>query len=261
MPDSRFTEVEVALLVCADEPEAVADAIAGLADIGGYALTPEPEQAIHDLYFDFDDGRLAAHGIALRVRNVNARTLLTVKGPGRRAGAGAHDRMEVEGDWSLRALSHALHIIAGFDVEVPELVETAGPRESHAALANLGLTVIQDRRTLRRPRRVARAKKPDANLAELAVDIVDYMFDRGGARLFEVEVETTHLAGSLVLSEISGALLRRWPRELRRWEYSKITTGLALAEAAENGSLAHILSADGTVKAEGCGELEQILGG
>lgn len=260
MARGRDREIEVTLMVCTPEPGTVADEVAALTDIGGYALTPEPDQSIHDLYFDFDDGRLGERGLAFRVRNLDGHDLLTVKGPGRRTATGAKDRLEVEGDWSLGVLGRALHLLAGLGVDVPEDVPPAGPPQPRPALERLGLVVVQDRRTRRRPRRVTRIGGSDDPLAELAVDAVVYHFFPGEARLFEIEIETARLAGSLVLPQLAGALLNRWPGQLRRWPHSKLATGFALAALAGAGSIASFTDRDGVLEPEAWERLEDHLG-
>jgi inorganic triphosphatase YgiF len=260
MARRRKREVEVALAVCSPEPALVADAIAEATDIGGYALERQPEQAIHDRYFDFDDGRLGDRGLAFRVRNLDGRDILTLKGPGRRTISDGTDRFEVEGEWSLRVLGHALHLLAGFGIDVPEDVAPAGPPEPRPALERLGFVVVQDRHTRRRPRRVTRIGGSDDPLAELAVDAVEYSFPRRNATLFEIEIETTRLAGNLVLTELASALLTRWPGQLRRWSHSKLATGHALAALAAPGSLALFTDRDGILKPEAWDRLEDRLG-
>ncbi|MEJ2186233.1 MAG: CYTH domain-containing protein [Gemmatimonadota bacterium] len=260
MARGREREVEVALVVCAPEPGSVADEVAELADIAGYALEPGPDQQIHDQYFDFDDGRLGDRGLAFRVRNIDGRDVLTVKGPGRRMTTGAKDRLEVEGDWSLSVLGHALHLLAGFGVDVPVDVAPAGPPQPRPALERLGFLIVQDRHTLRRPRRVTRVGGSGDVLAELAIDAVEYELPRRNARLFEVEVETTRLAGSLVLAELASALLTRWPDQLRRWPHSKLATGFALDALAAPSSLGTLTDRDGVLKPAAWERLEERLG-
>ncbi len=260
MARGREREVEVALVVSAPEPGSLADEVAALADIAGYALEARPDQEIRDLYFDFDDGRLGDRGLAFRVRNIDGRNLLTVKGPGRRMALGAKDRLEVEGEWSLRVLGHALHLIAGFGIDIPADIAPAGPPEPRPALERLGFIIVQDRHTRRRPRRVTRIGGTGDVLAELAVDAVEYQFPWRNARLFEIEVETTRLAGSLVLAEIASALLTRWPGALRRWPHSKLATGFALAALAAPGSLSGLTDRDGVLRPEAWERLEERLG-
>lgn len=259
-PRGREREVEVALVVCAADPGSVADDVAALSDIAGYAMAPQPDQVIHDLYFDFDDGRLGDRGLAFRVRNIDGHDVLTVKGPGRRTNTGAKDRLEVEGDWSLRVLGHALHLLAGFGIDIPVDVAPAGPPEPRPALERLGFIVVQERHTLRRPRQVSRVGGSGDVLAELAIDAVEYQFPRRNVRLFEVEVETARMAGSLVLAELASALLSRWPDQLRRWSHSKLATGFALAALAAPGSLGTITDRDGVLKPEAWERLEERLG-
>lgn len=258
MAREREREVEVALAVCAADPASVADAVAELADIAGYAFTPVPAQDIHDLYFDFDDGRLGSRGLAFRVRSLDGRALLTLKGPGRRLATGGKDRLEVEGAWSPRVLGRALHLLAGFGIDVPDVPST-GPPEPGLALQRLGLAVVQDRRTRRRPRRITRVGGSGDTLAELAVDAVDYQIPGNDVRLFEVEIQTARLAGSLVLAELSGALLKRWPGQLRRWPHAKLATGFALTALTVAGSLATLTDRDGVLAPEGWDRVEEEL--
>lgn len=256
MVRGREREIEVALMACTPQAGAVADEVASLTEIAGYTLMPAPDRAIHDLYFDFDDGRLGDRGLGFRVRNLDGHDLLTLKGPGRRTATGANDRLEVEGDWSLGVLGHALHLLAGFGIDVPHDIPPAGPTEPQRALERLGFIVVQDRHTRRRPRQVNRAGNV---IAELVIDDVAYHFLRRDARFFQIEIEAAS-GGAIAIAELTSALLHRWPDQLRRWPHSKIATGFALAALAGFGSITALTDSDGVLKPEVWDRLEERLG-
>src|SRR5215813_2071771 len=79
----RATEAETTLVILADPPEPLADAVAALTELDGYSLLHAPDVAIRDRYFDTPRGDLAAQGVNLRLRQLDEQRLLTIKGPPR----------------------------------------------------------------------------------------------------------------------------------------------------------------------------------
>ncbi|MBV9772437.1 MAG: CYTH domain-containing protein [Gemmatimonadetes bacterium] len=242
--DSR--EIEIALLIRSGRPREVADWVAALAAVGGYRLVPRASQAIRDRYVDTPDRLLRRHRAGLRVREVDGRRLLTLKGERRRGAPGEPaDRMEVELPWSAAALARVLEVLATLGVALPAPVAGVDDGDPFAALAAIGLEVVQDRSNRRRVRDVvAREEDGGPALAELVVDSVRYAFHGREALHHEVEVEAKAHCDPALLREVAGALRERFPGELVPWPHSKQATGAAL-EALLGGPEADSLTGPG----------------
>src|SRR5690606_19879886 len=106
MPD----EVEGKLVITGPDAAAVYDAIAALTAIGGFRVAHRAVEEIADVYFDSPERALFAAGLALRVRSIDGRELLTVKGESRVLG-GVITREELEVEWSLDGLDTVLEAL------------------------------------------------------------------------------------------------------------------------------------------------------
>ena len=93
---SEPQEVEVALLIAADDAPAVASNIARATHLAGYELAAREDQRLHDVHYDTADHALQAQGFALRTRLRNGSQLITLKGAARNDGRGGVTRMEIE---------------------------------------------------------------------------------------------------------------------------------------------------------------------
>jgi len=227
---ARPREIESALVVCSEAPGEVLDAVAALTGIAGLELRPRPDEAIRDRYFDTPDGRLGAREVALRVREVDGRTLLALKGP-TGPGEGGEGRDELEEDWLGRAWE-TLRSELGRDVALPAVAPADDPVE---ALRLAGLELVQERHTARRVRDVV-PPGGGRRLAELAVDTVDFRVAGQPVRHHEVEVEAKAPEGAAAVPAVVEALAGRFWPALRPWPYGKLPTGKAVeALLAERG--------------------------
>jgi inorganic triphosphatase YgiF len=242
-------EVEVALVVRSETPERVWAAVATLEDVDGLALVPGQSQHLRDRYLDTEGGDLGSRRYALRIREVDGRPRITLKGDAKRLATGV-DRLELELPWSPAAASRVLAELRAGGVPIDDSVPL--DEDPVAALAHVGLRVIQERETRRELRSVV--DEAGAELAELDLDAVSYRFPHGEARLFEVELETRSPAADL--GRIAGALQRAAP-ELVEWPHGKLVTGAALERALVAGAI-H-LRPDGVVTPDTLDRLSAAL--
>ena len=234
-------ETEVTLVVVADPPEPVADAVAALTEIEGFSVIPAPDEAIRDRYFDTPDRRLI--GNSLRLREVNSRRLVTIKGPPQPGTGVGVSRVEHEEPWPERAWA-LLRAELGATLDVPAALPASDPIR---AIEALGLVIVQDRSTTRRVRAVLPRSGARGRLAELAVDAVVY--DLGGiaVRHCELELESKAPEGETAIGTLSDALLARFGAGLRPWRIGKLATGELLRQLIEANGRESVLTPDGRV--------------
>lgn len=194
-------EVEQALVIRGENPAATADEIANLQMLGAFIIKEQPDQGISDTYLNTVNRDLK--GQSLRIREVNDKTIVTIKGKNLNAGldkAAARTETEVEWPW-----------------------EEVTPWD----IANLfELETVQERSTNRRVRNVYTASKKPKLVAELAIDEVCYNFGDEPVRFFEVEVEGR--ADNKAVPYIVDALKKKYPQLLKKWNNSKLSTGNVL---------------------------------
>ena len=253
---ARPHETESTLVVVSDEPETVIEAIAALRKLDGYRLRPRGKEEIRDLYFDSPDGKLRTARIALRVRQVGKRRLLTIKGPSRRGARGGESRLELEEEWPGRAWE-VLYAELGRKLGIPAVAPVgADPAE---ALRSAGLVVVQDRRSSRQLRDVVPRDGTRRRVAELAIDSVVYPPAGHEVRHFEVEVEAKATGGESAVASLSESLvIRYWPA-LRPWRHGKLATGKAVAALLEERDRDDVLTDDGALRPSAYDAIADLL--
>lgn len=256
VPMDRGHEIEAALIVCTDGPQAIGQRLAGLQTLAEFSLLPRATQTIEDIYFDTTDRSLQARLIALRVRRLDGTPLLTMKADSHRIAAG-EDRLEIEAPWSPSALHDVVSELRSRGVGVPESPGETGSADPVAVMASLGLEEVQTRLTRRMLRDIVARGAQSEPLAELAIDAVTYRFREGRVRLLEVEVEAKGQGDAATVERITASLRDEFPSQLRPWPYGKLPTGKAVQELLADSKLDGLTGEDGMLRPAAC---EQIAG-
>lgn len=255
-------ELEASLVLTGPGSEGVVGVLADLDELAGRRLGPPEAVRLRDLYLDLPGEPLLREGRAFRLRRGDGDPIVGLKGPGRRAEGAGLEREEREAPWGPPAVEVLRRALAGHE-------GAEGRRERLAAAARAGepplpalraagFHVLQDRETRRIRREILEG---GGRAGELAVDEV--RFDTGGRRCVhrevEVEAATAGPAGRRLLGEAVAELERRFGDGLRRWEPSKLATGLALTELLSDGARPGWLAPDGSVGPEGYERVEALL--
>jgi len=228
-------EREAKLVITDARPEAVADAIAALTHLAGRPLALAGEVSIVDVYFDTPDGGLRTRGESLRVRTVDGRAFLTLKGGEREVGGGVIERDELETPWSKEAYARLVEMLGTEGIALRRAAARDDPED---ALLASGLARIQERQTRRRLRHAVGAGRPP--IAELAIDAVSYRLAAGAVRHHEVEIEAKAAEGAGYLPRAVEELGARFDGALTLWRHGKLATGFAierLLASPEGGGL------------------------
>ena len=258
-PMDRGHEVEAALIVYSDAPQAIEQRLADLQTLAEFSLLPRASQAIEDIYFDTADRSLQARLIALRVRRLDGTTLVTMKADSHRTAAG-EDRLEIESPWSCSGLHTVVSELRSRGVGVPASSGEVGSADPAAVMASLGLEQVQTRATTRTPRDVVARGADSEPVAELAIDAVTYRFGEGRVRLLEVEVEAKGGGDASTVERITARLRDEFPTQLRPWPYGKLPTGKAIQELLADGQLDGLTGQDGMLGPVACERIAGLLG-
>lgn len=227
MADRAETEAgierEIKLVVFSGK---VADRIARLTTLAGYCLVRGDAFAMRDTYFDTQDRGLGSTGWSLRIREIGDQRLINVKGPTKQTDWGGVERWELELPWSRTALATAMESLPCLGSMNEGSDDLADPL---IALASAGLSVIQTRTTVRRPRDVR--TDPEAPIiAELVVDLVKYELPGMPVLHHEVEIEAGSSHPAQDLERMASALLDAYGDALQPWKFGKLATGFMAEE-------------------------------
>jgi len=258
VPVDRGREIEAALIVYADAPQAAGQRLAGLQALAEFSPLPRAARAIEDIYFDTADRSLQARLIALRVRRLDGTTLVTMKADSHRTAAG-EDRLEIESPWSSSALHDIVSELRSRGAGVPGSPGELGSADPTAVVASLGLEQVQTRVTTRTPRDLVARGAESEPLAELAIDAVTYRFREGRIRLVEVEVEAKGGGDACTVERITASLREEFPSQVRPWPYGKLPTGQAIQELLADGRLDGLTGQDGMLRPQACEQVAEVL--
>lgn len=251
--EPEHTEIEAKLVVCTATRRDVVRVLHELHGLGPYGLVERPPRDVHDRYFDTPEGDLGRHDLSLRLRAVDGRVLLTLKGPTEYLDDGALARLEVEEPWSETALDHVLGKIESWGIELTEAKPE--PRSTpELALESRGLVRIH-RRTVRRVVRDAHpAGTPsDHPVAELVFDAVTFEIGERTVLHDEIEVEGRGPDAADHVRRLTAALIERFGDGLRPWKPSKLALGRILDALAADGRLDDLIDGEGRIGREGYG--------
>lgn len=244
-------ETELTLVVPGAEGVGVLDELVNADEMAGCRPDPPQRREIHDIYWDTPRYDLARRGFALRLREQNGAQLVALKGNAHIAVDGLIRRLEIEGvatEGLWEAVTRAL-----VNAKIPVSI-VAGPDSAPTrCLRRAGLQVIQDRRTRRVARTVAK-DSGEAPLVELALDTVYY---QAGNRLLvhrEIELEAIDDSGVQMLRHLAAWLRGRFKGTVVDWVHNKLVTGLALEKLSPTALLS-----DGALGPEVYQQLEDLL--
>lgn len=230
------SEVEAALVIVSGQPRTLIDRLVGLERVAEYALSPASDHVIHDTYFDTANTALARKGFALRIRQVDDRTLVTLKGPAEHLPGGGARRLEIEREWSESTLDAVARELTKHDIGFAESAFV--PADPRPTLGRCGLVVVQDRKTHRRTRGVHHPGSESPVLAEMAIDTVTYRVGDRDLLHHEVEVEMKTDGEPGLICSVRKELFGQFGPEIRDWPYPKLPTGQALVRLAAAGVIA-----------------------
>jgi inorganic triphosphatase YgiF len=128
--------------------------VAGLRALGPYTLVPAPKPELQEnAYYDTADRRLSAAHHALRVRRIEARALITFKGPADVSPAGVHSRAEHE-----------------FPGDDPHPTAWPDGEARRIALALIGEAPLQPTVSVSTERQILHVSRGGVEVAELCLD-------------------------------------------------------------------------------------------
>jgi inorganic triphosphatase YgiF len=251
-------EIEAKLAVTSDAPHVVADEIAGLESLENWTLRERNSVLVRDVYVDAPNLPLEESGVALRLRLVENRYVVTLKGRETRIG-NALQREELEREWSRETLDLISSRLRDWGIRLSQPPSFGDESEPSAVIAHWGLVAVQDRETFRRCKDVVPGSSGGAVAAELAVDEVVYRIAGRRIRHHEVEIELHGSEKTAALADIVADLCCRWP-VLTVWPHSKYATGKALEALLAVPQATLEISESGDLLPAGYAGVERWLG-
>jgi inorganic triphosphatase YgiF len=224
---SNSTETETTLVITSEDPEEILSKIARISSINDYELLPGGALTLNDYYFDNPAGDLSSRKWALRIRQIDEYSWIAAKGPSRETGPGFLERAEIEFVWSPGASDKLSSLLARLGLFISGLHEGRIGEDPVGVLIDVGLVVIQKRQTVRTVRHI-RSTGKDLVLAELDLDRVLYHFESRALLHHEIEIEFKAKEDGSAAQLLVQHLLKLFPTKLRKWRYSKLSTGRAI---------------------------------
>jgi len=261
------SEMEATLIICSQDPEEVAQKIVALTEIKNYRLLPQKPKTIHDIYFDKHDPKsekgdfiLEAKKMALRVREIGATHLITLKGPSKKTDWGGIERPEMERLWCKDAVTSVLKETKHKKLKKLQLSEDFDRKQPRDVMIGLSLKVVQDRETLRQIRNVVALDDDDSPIfGEMAIDSVTYTFGKQKILHYEVELESKMRDGANVVKAVSENLVKMFEPALRRWDYGKLATGKAIEKLLDEGALEGLVDGKNKLKLSAYDKIDEYL--
>lgn len=235
-------EEELTLLVTSEDPDSIVQAVAGLKRLGRFSLVARERRNIRDVYYDRPDGLLGKRGWALRVREVNAAKVITLKGPPSPNESGGIQRLELEAPWSRDSLCAVLDLLAMSGIPVPEVALNADLSDPYCAVESMGMGAIQDRDTIRLVRHILPEEdEPGSPVGELVIDSVIYHFGEMNIGHYELELEAGSPGASEIIGSLAQLLLEEFGPALRPWNIGKTATGRRVEQLLAAGTIASLM--------------------
>jgi inorganic triphosphatase YgiF len=225
-------ELEATLLICPVNQEIIRKIQEQFHYFPEFRFAPLPQRRIQDVYFDHPKRSPVNESVALRVRETDGRTMVTLKGPSRVVDNAGVEREEYEEEWSERTFDKIEKLL--MDKGVFLSGSSAFDKDVYNTFQTQGLIEIQRRLLFRQVYSVLDKHQPGV-LAELCLDRVLYKFDSVEISHWELEIESTSLGGTGALRIIIGKLLKNFPGVLHKWDFGKLATGMAIEKLLMTG--------------------------
>ncbi len=237
MTEKKDKEIEASIIIYGESQKKIIKRLSGLKRIGKHYLSRETMQNIHDIYFDTGSNDLLEGGFGLRIRNINGKDKITLKGNSVRADWGGVQRMEIERNWEkqgwldvfLHLQKNLAHLKCGehFDDSLNAV----------SMLQQSGFKKIQERKNTRLIRYVFEDRNFENPIAELATDSLTFILKETEIYSSEIEVELKRNTKVDVLKSLMDELLVLFAEDAQVWEFSKLSTGRAMQQLWDKGIL------------------------
>ncbi len=258
MKKDTSSEFEVKLIVASRQPGKTAGSLKKLTSLGEYRLCNKRTLKIRDIYFDTGIAMLRKNSLALRVRLMENKKLLTMKGQAAILDWGGINRLEIEEEWSPESLQKVLNIIPDLKYDPNDLHSFFLPDNPVKTLKRLDFKIVQDRITQRDMRDVIMQKHHEL-LAEFVVDEVHFQTPAGKVIHYEVEIEALEEKSVGHVHKLLQELQTRYPDDLRIWLFSKLETGEVIYQHANDLRKNSFINKDHSISTEGYERIANLL--
>jgi inorganic triphosphatase YgiF len=224
------TEVESKLLIMDPDPASFLRQISRKSHLSIYRLIKQGRLLIRDVYLDTPEAALKNQRLALRLRKQNENYFLTLKGKTEISDWGGVKRLEIELPWSLNSYLRIINLLKENAILIDSFPKNISITSPLDILKNPSFTIVQDRETRRLIRKVMSANQQQKVLAELALDTVTYHLADLTVLQAEIELEAKDVAGLNTVRELTEYLIQEYPKRLRSWTISKLSTGILIGQ-------------------------------
>jgi hypothetical protein len=146
---SNSIETEASMIISSEDPKKKADEIVQEVFLGYYKLLLIGTQIIHDIYFDTHDDSLQDKKVSLRIRSIDKKNWITIKGSSDRTACGTANRLKIEEPWSKDSLTKAFTNLSERGIKMPPINQKLEGEPVHVLKNIIGMKEIQNRITTR----------------------------------------------------------------------------------------------------------------
>jgi inorganic triphosphatase YgiF len=253
------SELEVKFVIISQNPDRFLQKISNLKKIGNLKLAEKGKIRIRDIYFEKTPGLLQQEKIALRIRQTKEKYYITLKGKSNIYSSGAIRRLEIEELWNQKSLGIILEELSRAGIELNTQNTAFHKNNPIQTLEETGLTVLQDRESIRQAFDVFSNENPDETLAEMVIDTVDFHFKGQALRHHEIEIELTSPENVSAFTDSIQFFKEEFPTDLQVWTYSKLETGLALEKLYQDRGPNKFSDKDGNITPEAYQLIERYI--
>lgn len=238
-----MSEVETALIILSKDYDQIFNVINELITKKGYRTKKNGIQIIHDTYFDTKDEILKKNAIALRIRDINEVSKITLKIL-QNTTENYSKRIEIEDIYSKEMLDQIILKINSYvnlNILKPSLKDYHNDPQLN--LIMLGFKIIQNKRT---HRKIVNAINKSSNQTEFefVFDTTTYIFDSNNKITnIELEIESKLSKNDAVLNDFVRELKLN-PALFKYWPYNKLLTGKVIEILLYNNELKEIIDYD-----------------
>jgi len=126
-------------------------------------------------------------------------------------------------------------------------------------MIRIGFKIIQDRETYRQIRNIRLSQELNSAVAELDIDSTVYHFDKLDVHYHNLEIEEKSKISENILNSIVDEIIKSFPNSLKRWSYSKLATGKAIAKMLNEGSLKNLLNEHNELTSLALDRIDSVL--
>jgi len=255
-----MTEIETTLRLTAPDRRKTLHELKGLDRLGPYRFLHPRLETVRDRYLDTPGKRFRKSRFAVRLRESDRETLVTLKGPATRNADGSRRRLEIELPWTAESTARIFRELAARGMDLPGDWNSAETCSREELITGAGLQPFQERILIREIRDLFLEKAGPDRFAEMVIDQVAYKPGGHECRHAEMELELKLGTDPALLEPVADLFRGVFGDRLELWLSGKLAIGIALEKLFKDGPQAGLRDDNHWLTEEAYRRIREILG-